>query len=353
VTIENSIRQYRLAQEVSRMRRVQATSCELEYLPASNTRQYRLMQQYPFDEEPLLLCGEKGVGKEALARAYHRQTARRYKPFISINCAPLAETQAWSILFGGTKNSSEGEPHLSSKLSSAIGGTLYLNGIDNLSNEAQSHLVDMIHFASNRVCARGDSSHHGIRLVGATQLQVDELESSKRLDAKLLEYMNHHYVELPPLRYAPEDIESLAYYYTERFALPENPMVQAISTPAVELLQTYDWPENILEFERLMFRAILLCEDTQLEVDHLLPYLPLSYIPQQQGHHKQGIMMRSGRLALTNDRGEVRRLRDLEVDMIHFALDFYDGRISEVARKLGIGRSTLYRKLHDLDIKVA
>lgn len=353
VSVANAIRQYRLAQEVSRMRREQATRNEMDFLPSHNSRQRRFMGEYNYKEGALLISGEKGAGKEALARAYHRVSERKFSPFVSIHCAALAETQAWTILFG-EKKADENNHKLSSKLLGALSGTLYINGVDSLSKLAQRQLVRVLQDSTHQPSLRRKGENSGIRLMVASPLPMELLLQQGTLAPELLDYIGQQVVSLPALRHSIDDIDSLAEYFTERFALQENPMLQGITPEALELLKIYDWPENVLELERLIFRAVISCEDTMLHVPHLLPYLPTSFVPSQiEGEGQQGVAIRSGRMPLTNAHGEVRRLRELESDMIHFALDFYDGRISEVARKLGIGRSTLYRKLNELDIKVA
>ena len=348
VTVANAIRQYRLAQEVSRMRRNQATRNDVEALPFHNERRLRFMKHHAYKEGGILFCGEKGTGKEGLARAYHGDSVRKFHPFVSINCSALAETQAWGILFGDKQSQ-----NLSSKLLGALGGTLYVESIDSLSLGAQRELVSVLQGSANQPSQRSDGNNNGIRLMASTHFSISEIELSEILAPELLHYFKRQQIELPSLRDSRDDIASLAYYFTERFAVQENPMLQSINPQAVELLKMYDWPENVSELERLIFRAVISCEDTRLDVPHILPYLPNSFRPERQQGETQDVMIRSGRMPLTDAQGDVRRLRDLEADMIHFALDFYDGRISEVARKLGIGRSTLYRKLNDLDIKVA
>lgn len=352
VTLENSIRQYRLAQEVSRMRRQQATRNDLNAAPAQDARLHNFMERYPYQKGPILFCGEKGTGKESLARAYHHASHRDLSPFVTVNCAALAETQSWSILFGELKNA-EVNSQLSNKLTGALGGTLYINAIDNLSIEAQRQLIYILQESNHQASFRRKGEGSGIRLMASTQIPVQSLKDSEDFSDELLEFFDQQCVELLPLRQSIDDIDSLAEFFTERFAVQENPMLQSITPEAIEMLKLHNWPENVLELERLIFRAVLTCEDTRLDVQHIIPYLPPLSASNDSDNKIQTVAIRSGRMPLTDAQGEVRRLRDLESDMIHFALDFYDGHISEVARKLGIGRSTLYRKLNELDIKVA
>ncbi len=135
--------------------------------------------------------------------------------------------------------------------------------------------------------------------------------------------------------------------------MQENPIVQEISSQALTMLSAYHWPENILELERVLFKAILASSESLLNCEHIAPYLPPKFTQNYINQASPTQTVRSRKMALTCPKGEVRKLRDLEADMIHFALAHYDGHISKVARKLGIGRSTLYRKLNDLNINVA
>lgn len=352
VSIDNAVRQYRLAVEVSRLRCERATGGDLNFLPLDNVWLRRLVPQSDNANQPVLLCGETGTGKEAVAHAIHMESERSDQAFVPLNCTSFAETQLWSILFG-TGGKAEGDELYSGKVIEALGGTLFLDEVQYLSVAIQRRLLAALEEIAQMAPMRHHHGKRGVRLVVATGMECDEFLQSDKLLPEFLAMVSEQVITLPPLRESVEDITALARYFTERFALQENPTIQEITPQALALLQAYDWPGNVFELERVIFRAVLLSEDTVIDTEHLLPYLPPSFMPENNHQGLQEAMMRSRRMPLTNECGEVRRLRDLEADMINFALNFYEGRISEVARKLGIGRSTLYRKLHDLDIKVA
>ena len=352
VGIDNAIKQYRLALEVSRLNREQVGRGDLNYLPADSIHLKNLMCQNPNSDKALFLVGEPGVGKEALARAIHLETMRKERPFISVNCAFWTERQMCSMLFGA-KDGEFPSISLVGTVASALGGTLFLEEVHRLSAAVQNHLIEVLQQLAEIGSAGDNRGKKGVRLMVGSCLSLTELRSSGILVPQLVQHLSDEVVTLPPLRDSKEDIAALAHYFTERFALQENPAVRQITDQAVELLQSYDWPGNLLELERMIFRAVISSEDSMIDIEHLVPYMPSSFTPEYSAIELQDAMMRSRCMPLTNQSGEVRRLRDLEADMINFALKFYGGRISEVARKLGIGRSTLYRKLHDLDIKVA
>lgn len=347
LTINNIVARYRLAQEISCMRYFHAARHQGEYLPARNPRMQRLLKQVLVTGGPILLSGEKGTGKEILARNLHLYNKDKYSPFVAINCYPLAEIQLWSILFG-TSQSNEKGAKLSSKLSGALGGTLFINGIETLSHEAQDCLIEQLEKMESNALTASDK----IRLMAAARLPANNIWQAEELSPRFRKYISGNISNLPPLRRSLKDIGQLAEYFAQRFAVQEKPYIQGITPAAIALLEKYDWPENVAELERIIFRTVLTCEDSQIDVEHLMPYMPASLAPELEGASHSAIT-RSGKMPITNNQGEIRRLRDLEADMIQFAINYYNGQISEVARKLGIGRSTLYRKLHDLDIKVA
>lgn len=337
VSVDNAIRQHRLAVEVSRLRMEQAVCDDCNYIPTNNANIKKLLEQGAATDEPLLLCGENGTGKEAFAKAIHNKSQRANSAFVSINCNGFSEMQLFSVLF----NSGNEDNPVHGKLSAADGGTLFLDNAEYMPHSLQYQLIDTL-----------KNAKHDIRIMISTSLDVVNLRKSDKFTPEFLDMFTGDIMKLPNLRENAEEIDSLAHYFIQRFALRENPIVKDITPQAIELLKSYNWPGNLLEFERVVFRAVILSEDTNIDVEHLLPYMPLSFSPSDDVGRLRESINRSKRSPLTNSNGDVRRLRDLEEDMINFALNLYDGRISEVARKLGIGRSTLYRKLNDLDIDI-
>ncbi len=227
----------------------------------------------------MLLCGEVGLGKEALARAIHLKSLRKEQPFVSVCCNSLAEAQIWSVLFGA-KEASNQPISLSGKVAGALGGTLFLDELHTLPTAVQIHLMKVIKLSAERSPLRENRGKKGIRLLAGSGLELSELRKSGILIRDLMDHLSGELVTLSPLRESKEDIAALARHFTERFALHENPNVHEITDQAVQLLQSYDWPGNVLELERVIFRAVILSEDSVIDVEHILPYMPPSFVPE-------------------------------------------------------------------------
>ena len=306
---------------------------------------------------PLLVLGEKGTGKSQISRHIHLQSARACASFDVLSAEIVSsklieEKLSFALLQAANLENLKCE-ELSPELLSLLGGTLYIGGIDKLSHSFQQKLVQLMIKLSNVTPVRGSRMLSGVRLMVGSNLSLDELRSERLLDPKLMDYLTAQLVEVKPLRSMKHSIAPIASYYAKYFSMQKNTNVRDISASAAEILEQYNWPVNLMELQHLIYRAIMSSEGALLDVEHVAKYLPNCLIKGEVKVDRQEEIMTSKRVPLTTQKGEVRRLRDLEADTINFALKFYDGRISEVARKLGIGRSTLYRKLDEFDIKVA
>jgi DNA-binding NtrC family response regulator len=175
---------------------------------------------------------------------------------------------------------------------------------------------------------------------------------------------------VPPLKERKDDIPALVNHFITRFAAEEGRKVHGIDPQALTMLQAYSWPGNVRQLENTVFRAIVLCEGDVLEIQDFpqiaslvegyevkIPELP----PQPQpapatppASRSTGAIISDGMalgIPAVTDGGHIRKLEEIEADMIRLALHRYRGQMSEVARKLGIGRSTLYRKMRDLGLE--
>lgn len=301
---------------------------------------------------PVLLEGEPGTGKETFARAIHGASARRGRAFVAVNCAALPENQAEAVLFG--------EDGGSGKFVDAHGGTLFLDRICELPIEAQEKLLralsqGAVHPPSARRPLKAD-----VRLISTASSNLIELVKLGRFREDLFYRINVFPISLPPLRARREDIGELARRFCARFAAEEGKKVRGICAEAEALLCAYDWPGNVRQLESAVFRAVVLAESDELTVaefpqiaarvkgfDIRIPPAPLPGAkPLQREREFVRVEVRDPNvLALLDECGNARPLGDLEAEAIKFALVHYRGQMSAVARKLGIGRSTLYRKL--------
>jgi DNA-binding NtrC family response regulator len=327
---------------------------------------------------PVLVSGESGVGKELIARAIHGSGERRAKPFIAVNCGAMPENLVESILFGHEKGSFTGatERHVG-KFVEASGGTLFLDEVGELPAAAQVKLLRAIQEGEVEPVGARKIIKVDVRIVSATNRDLIADVKAGRFREDLFYRLHVFPITVPPLRERPADIPALSRHFLARFAAEEGKRIRLITPEALRVLAAFAWPGNIRQLENTLFRAVVLAEgDTiglaefpqisaQVQIsdhggapDHagepLVPDFdqPVS-LPGPYADHPAAVMKSSASadaLPLLDAAGEVRPLEELEAELIRYAITHYRGQMSEVARRLQIGRSTLYRKLEALGL---
>lgn len=321
----------------------------------------------------ILIEGESGTGKEVLARAIRNAGPRRTKPFVTVNCGAIPENLVESILFGHEKGSFTGatQRHVG-KFVEAHGGTLFLDEVGDLPLDAQVKLLRAVQEGEVQPVGARDTVKVDIRIISATHRNLAERVGQGLFREDLFYRLNVFPIAVPPLRQRREDIPFLVQYFMARRAPHEaRARINGISAGAMELLKAYDWPGNVRQLENAMLRACVLCEGDRLtatdfpQIDAQVngigvsasrPDESESLLPAAEGAPPGPAPKTAaappafGILRALDGNGNVRALAEIENEMIRFALDHYKGRMSEVARRLGIGRSTLYRKLREMGI---
>jgi DNA-binding NtrC family response regulator len=313
---------------------------------------------------PILIEGESGVGKEVLARAIQGSSDRKGKPFVTVNCGAIPHNLVESILFGHEKGAFTGatERHIG-KFVEAHGGTLFLDEIGELPLDAQVKLLRAIQEGEVDPVGAKKSVRVDIRIISATNKSLLDQVKAGEFREDLYYRLNVFPITLPALRQRHEDIGDLARGFLARFAAEEGKKLRGISPEALALITGYDWPGNVRQLENAMFRAVVLADGDELTVaefpqiaaqmegfDVRIPPAPAAIARSEPRSETTRIIQMPVRdpnsieLVAGSD---LRKLDDLEREIITFALAHYRGHMSEVSRKLGIGRSTLYRKLKD------
>ncbi len=309
---------------------------------------------------PVLIEGERGVGKELLAHAIHGSSPRKHRPFVTVRCGGIESADAEAVLFGDR-----------GKLVEAAGGTLFLDEIGALPAIAQERVAQFLADADTRHASRGE-----IRLIAATGCRLIDHVGRNGFREDLYHRLNVFPIWLPPLRERRADIPVLARGFLARLAAEAGRTnVCGLTAPAVELLAAHGWPGNVRELEHAVFRAIMLSDGGELTpsdfpsipgggTQHQVPQdgvVERADVADREQSRREPVLMpspradkvapaRYGVARLLDERGEMRSFGVLEEEMIRFAIGHYGGRLSEVARRLGIGRSTLYRKMKDYGI---
>jgi DNA-binding NtrC family response regulator len=371
VSIRNALRVDALEDELRRATRRNAGELSFRDIVSraeSMARTIRLAERAAKSNIPVLIEGESGVGKELMARAIQGGSDRRGKPFITVNCGALPETLVESILFGHEKGSFTGatDKHLG-KFAEANGGTLFLDEIGELTPEAQVKLLRALQEGEIDPVGSRRPIKVDFRLVSATNQSLIDLVKAGRFREDLFYRLNVFPISIPPLRARVSDVPDLAMRFLARFCVEEGKRIRGISNDALALLCSYEWPGNVRQLENAVFRAVVLADGDELttaefpqiaaQVEGYDVRIPPAPRPIAADPAASAALQPANldchdphSLRLINDSGDVRTLEEIETEAIRFALDYYRGQMSQMARKLGIGRSTLYRKMKDIGI---
>lgn len=297
---------------------------------------------------PVLIEGESGTGKEMLVRAMHAASPRAKAPMRIVNIGSAQASSIESTLFGHEKGAFPGAfDRQIGALQHCDGGTLVLDEIDRLPMPVQQRLAESIAKGDVRPIGARHSFRIDVRLIAASNLPLRDLVDQGHFLPELHQAITGVSITLPPLRERIGDISALARHFLARIGEQPGLRPLGITDGALSLLAAYDWPGNVRQLQAVLFRAAVFCDGDALTADDF-PQLstllggaqPINGVPNQEG---VGVMLYA-------PDGNLRPLEDIEADVIRLAIGHYRGRMTEVARRLGIGRSTLYRKLSDLGI---
>ncbi|GAA0737920.1 sigma-54-dependent transcriptional regulator [Sphingomonas japonica] len=298
---------------------------------------------------PVLVEGESGVGKEVVAEAIHAASPRGKKPMIAVNCGAIPANLVESELFGHEKGAFTGAfERKIGRFQEADGGTLFLDEVGEMPLEAQVKLLRVLQSGEIQSLGARHTREVDVRVIAATNKTLIEEVEAGRFREDLYYRLNVVQVTIPPLRERPGDISALARHLLGRIAQQPGLRPLGITDDALALLGTYDWPGNVRQLHNALFRAAVLCDGDALTRGDF-PQIAQLALPRANGSAPGGLSANGGVTLFKHD-GNLRALEEIEADVIRLAIGHYRGRMTEVARRLGIGRSTLYRKLGELGI---
>jgi DNA-binding NtrC family response regulator len=378
VSIRNALEMSNLKTEVMRMKKRASGQLSFDDMVANAPVMgpvVRMGRRAAGSNIPVLITGESGVGKEVLARCIQGASDRAGRPFVTVNCGAIPENLVESILFGHTKGSFTGATdNHAGKFVEANGGTLFLDEVGELPLDMQVKLL--------RVLQEGEVDPVGakrpvkvdVRIVSATNKDLAKLVADGRFREDLYYRLNVFPIEAPPLNQRREDIPALVERFVARFNAEEGRTVRGASPAAMRMLEAFEWPGNVRQLENSIFRAVILCEGDLLQpedfpqISGLKPLVAANDaapddtpIPANDHHITEAGASFTAAVhaadevappvAVFDGEGHLRQLEQIERDLIELAIDHYSGHMSEVARRLGIGRSTLYRKLREYGLE--
>lgn len=359
VSIENALKLQTLSGELSRMSRRMTGELgftDLIYESGGMAAVIDLARRAGGSNIPILIEGESGVGKELVARAIQGTGERAGKPFVTVNCGALPENLVESILFGHEKGSFTGalEKHMG-RFQEASGGTIFLDEVGELTPDIQVKLLRALQQGEIDPVGSNRPITVDVRLISATNRDLAALVEQGKFREDLYYRLNVFPVQIPPLRDRPEDIEPLVDYFVSRSAVTEGKTIRGVTAEALELLKNFSWPGNVRQLENAIFRGTVLCDEDLLGVGDF-PQIAQRLgvpIPAAPAPGEPGIPAGpSEAIRALDSSGAVRSLKVVEEELIRLAIDHNNGHMSKVAKQLGIGRSTLYRKIRDLGLEV-
>jgi DNA-binding NtrC family response regulator len=303
---------------------------------------------------PLLIVGEAGTGKETVARAIHAASLRAKGPLLTLDCKAIAPNIIDSELFGHDKGAFPGAfAAKSGKLVKSDGGTLILDEIAALPSETQERLDRMLATGEVRPVGLNGSYSVDVRVIATSSRPLPE-----DFHPGLADRVGATTVHLPALRERSDDIPALARHLLTRIAGQLGMKQMSIGNDALAVLMRYGWPGNVRQLAGVLLRAALQCSEGALTAEHF-PHIAVQsrftgrrtdVAPTLSKTRSDQAIAGAPDVTLYTSDGHLRPLDDIEADIIRLAIGHYRGRMSEVARRLGIGRSTLYRKLGGLGI---
>jgi two-component system, NtrC family, response regulator AtoC len=305
---------------------------ELVGTSAAMQKIFRLIKMAASKRQPVLILGESGTGKELVARAIHAHGPWKEKPFVPVDCGALTPTLIESELFGHVRGAFTGASQSrQGLLASARGGTVFLDEIAELPVELQAKLLRALQEHEVRAIGGNEWTRLDARIVAATNQDLTAAIDRGSFRKDLYYRLNVLSVRVPPLRERKSDIPALAHDFLARHAAEDNP-VSVIGRDAMDCLMHYNWPGNVRELENCIQRAIVLGSGPEIRAEDL-PSSLRYYTPKTE----------KGDPPLA--------LKELERQAIMKALQAAGGKPVRAAKLLGIGKTTIYRKLKEYGLE--
>jgi two-component system response regulator HydG len=300
---------------------------------AKMQRIYRLIERVGHHDYPVLLLGESGTGKELVARSIHLSGVRKNKTFVPVDCSTLVPTLIESELFGYVKGAFTGaEQSRVGLFERANGGTLFLDEIGDLPLDLQAKLLRVLQESEVRPVGATNRVPIDVRIIAATNRDLETAIRTGGFRQDLYFRLNVVQVKLPPLREHRNDIPLLANHFLKQFSDGQN-TINTISEDAMQCLLAYDWPGNVRELENAVERAVALGFGPLLHTCDLPSNL-------QQNSNEEEL-----------ESNELTTMKEIERRFILRALHEANGDKLAAARLLGMGKTTLYRKLKQYGAK--
>jgi DNA-binding NtrC family response regulator len=359
IAIKNALRLASLTREVQRLRENVENRVHFDNIVAQSGEMqevFRLVNKVKNSDICVLILGESGTGKELIARAIHFNSAHAKAPFVVVNCASIPHDLLESELFGHEKGSFTGAMQRRiGKFEQAIGGTIFLDEIGELDLSLQSKILRVIQEKTFTRVGGNETITTDARLISATNRDLREEVKQRNFREDLYFRLSTFPIMLPPLRQRKSDILLLADHFLKRFASEQGKPNLRFTRKALDMIYRYPWPGNTRELENAIQRAVVLVDGDTLS-EQELPVAVLSYASSEEGVESQSLFSEGTndkKLSFSSPDGtSILSFEKIKEEAIRYALKATDGNIAEAAKRLEIGRATLYRLAEKYKIKI-
>lgn len=342
--IKNAIKSYDLTKEIENLRDNVKKEYSFDNIISADGRMqdvFKLVSKILNNDITVLIHGESGTGKELIARAIHYNGKRKDNPFIVVNCASIPRELLESELFGHERGSFTGAHQRKlGKFEIANGGTLFLDEVGELEMLLQAKLLRVIQEREFERVGGTELIKTDVRILSATNRDLKKAVDEKNFREDLFYRLNSFPINIPPLRQRRGDILVLAQHFLDTFNKKLGKSIKGFSKKAIKLIYEYNWPGNIREMENTVERCMIIAEKDIIDVDDLPQHIKAS--------ESSGSVELNG--ALFGD-DNIIPFEKLKEESIRHALKVTNGNIVEAAKKLQLGRATIYRLMERYKIE--
>lgn len=344
LAVKNAIRNYDLTRELKNLKENVKREYSFDNIISSDGKMqdvFKLVTKVLHNDITVLIYGESGTGKELIARAIHYNGQRKDKPFIVVNCASIPRELLESELFGHEKGSFTGAHQRKlGKFELARGGTIFLDEVGELEMLLQAKLLRVIQQKEFERVGGTELIKTDVRIISATNRDLKKAVENKEFREDLYYRLNSFPISIPPLRQRKGDILILTEHFIRKFSQKLGKNIKGFSKRALKLIYEYSWPGNVREMENTIERCIIITDKDTIDVDDL------------PAHFKSGEVSGSYELVgpLFGD-DTIIPFEKLKEEAIRHALSITGGNIVEAAKKLQLGRATIYRLMDKYKIE--
>lgn len=342
--IKNAVKSYDLTKEIENLRENVKKEYSFDNIISADGKMqdvFKLVSKILNNDITVLIHGESGTGKELVARAIHYNGKRKDNPFIVVNCASIPRELLESELFGHERGSFTGAHQRKlGKFEIANGGTLFLDEVGELEMLLQAKLLRVIQEREFERVGGTELIKTDVRILSATNRDLKKAVDEKNFREDLFYRLNSFPINIPPLRQRRGDILVLAQHFLDTFNKKLGKSIKGFSKKAIKLIYEYNWPGNIREMENTIERCMIITEKDIIDIDDLPVHIKMSET--------------SGTVELDNPLfgdENVIPFEKLKEESIRHALKVTNGNIVEAAKKLQLGRATIYRLMEKYKIE--